>query len=68
MIENNQLAFEIAEQHLGIPPAMSAKDMASFEGPDKLSMVAYISRFYDVFKDEVPEASIVRKLKSYGSV
>lgn len=59
MIENNQLAFEIAEQHLGISPAMSAKDMASFEGPDKLAMVAYISRFYDLFKDEVPEASIV---------
>ncbi|XP_071824191.1 F-actin-monooxygenase MICAL3-like isoform X3 [Apostichopus japonicus] len=59
MIENNQLALETAEQHLGIPPAMTAKDMASFDGPDKLSMVAYISRIYDLFKDEVPEASIV---------
>ena len=52
--KNNQLAFDIAEREFGISPAMTGTDMANLVAPDKLTMVYYVSRFYDLFKDELP--------------
>ncbi|KAM4819723.1 F-actin-monooxygenase MICAL3 isoform 3-T3 [Thomomys bottae] len=49
--KNNQLAFDIAEKELGIPPIMTGEEMASVGEPDKLSMVMYLTQFYEMFKD-----------------
>ncbi|XP_029438784.1 F-actin-monooxygenase MICAL2 isoform X9 [Rhinatrema bivittatum] len=49
-VGNNQLAFDIAERELGIPPITTGKEMAGAEGPDKLSMVMYLSKFYELFR------------------
>ncbi|XP_077871680.1 F-actin-monooxygenase MICAL3 isoform X5 [Ictidomys tridecemlineatus] len=51
--KNNQLAFDIAEKELGISPIMTGKDMASVGEPDKLSMVMYLTQFYEMFKDSL---------------
>ncbi|NWW08636.1 MICA3 monooxygenase, partial [Oreocharis arfaki] len=48
---NNQLAFDIAEKEFGISPIMTGKEMASVGEPDKLSMVMYLTQFYEMFKD-----------------
>ncbi|XP_078529748.1 F-actin-monooxygenase MICAL3 isoform X18 [Lissotriton helveticus] len=50
----NQLAFDIAEKEFGISPIMTGKEMASVGEPDKLSMVMYLTQFYEMFKDTVP--------------
>ncbi|XP_052028856.1 F-actin-monooxygenase MICAL3 [Apodemus sylvaticus] len=50
---NNQLAFDIAEKELGISPIMTGKEMASVGEPDKLSMVMYLTQFYEMFKDSL---------------
>ncbi|XP_061494559.1 F-actin-monooxygenase MICAL3 isoform X9 [Rhineura floridana] len=52
--KNNQLAFDIAEKEFGISPIMTGKDMASVGEPDKLSMVMYLTQFYEMFKDSLP--------------
>ncbi|XP_078000578.1 uncharacterized protein LOC144453173 [Glandiceps talaboti] len=52
--ENNQLAFDIAEREFGISPCMTGKEMAATDEPDKLLMVAYLSQFYEIFKEELP--------------
>ncbi|XP_048869190.1 protein-methionine sulfoxide oxidase mical3a-like isoform X26 [Brienomyrus brachyistius] len=52
--KNNQLAFDVAEQEFGISPIMTGKEMSSVGEPDKLSMVMYLSQFYEMFKDTVP--------------
>ncbi|XP_040201288.1 F-actin-monooxygenase MICAL3 isoform X14 [Rana temporaria] len=49
--KNNQLAFDIAERELGISPIMTGKEMASVGDPDKLSMVVYLSQFYEMFRE-----------------
>ncbi|XP_038621337.1 F-actin-monooxygenase MICAL2 isoform X2 [Tachyglossus aculeatus] len=47
---NNQLAFDIAERELGIPPVTTGEEMASAQEPDKLSMVLYLSKLYELFE------------------
>ncbi|XP_035281292.1 protein-methionine sulfoxide oxidase mical3b isoform X2 [Anguilla anguilla] len=52
--KNNQLAFDVSEREFGISPILTGKEMSSVAAPDKLSMVMYLTQFYDMFKDMVP--------------
>lgn len=49
-VRNNQLAFDVAEQEFGIPPVTTGKELGSAGEPDKLSMVLYLSKFYELFR------------------
>ncbi|XP_061078233.1 F-actin-monooxygenase mical2b-like isoform X3 [Conger conger] len=48
--KNNQLAFDVAEREFGISPVTTGKEMAADREPDKLSMVMYLSKFYELFR------------------
>ncbi|XP_009332755.1 PREDICTED: protein-methionine sulfoxide oxidase MICAL2 isoform X4 [Pygoscelis adeliae] len=50
IVKNNQLAFDVAEQEFGIPPVITGKEVGSAGEPDKLSMVMYLSKFYELFR------------------
>ncbi|NWX42270.1 MICA2 monooxygenase, partial [Steatornis caripensis] len=50
IVKNNQLAFDVAEQEFGIPPVTTGKEVGSAGEPDKLSMVMYLSKFYELFR------------------
>uniref|UniRef100_A0AAQ4QUN8 F-actin monooxygenase n=1 Tax=Gasterosteus aculeatus aculeatus TaxID=481459 RepID=A0AAQ4QUN8_GASAC len=52
--KNNQLGFDVAEREFGISPCMTGNEMSLVTEPDKLSMVMYLSQFYEMFKDTVP--------------
>ncbi|KAM9350753.1 F-actin-monooxygenase mical1 [Symphorus nematophorus] len=48
-VHNNQLAFSILEKELGIPPVLSASDLANSSQIDKLSMVLYLTQIQKAF-------------------
>uniref|UniRef100_UPI00398EEC9A F-actin-monooxygenase mical2b isoform X2 n=1 Tax=Pristiophorus japonicus TaxID=55135 RepID=UPI00398EEC9A len=66
--KNNQLAFDVAEREFGISPVTTGKEMASVSEPDKLSMVMYLSKFYELFRSNPPSAaSVFRHDKEGGN-
>ena len=59
-------AFSVAEKELGIPPQISASEMAKNEKTDILTIVTYLAQIYEAFKDEKPSKSPLIVLLLYA--
>ncbi|XP_061599174.1 F-actin-monooxygenase mical2b isoform X5 [Cololabis saira] len=62
-IANLQLAFDVSEREFGIQPFAPAKELMAEEELDKTKMVAYLSKFYELFRGTpLPAAADSRRV------
>ncbi|XP_072766415.1 uncharacterized protein [Anoplolepis gracilipes] len=54
VVKNNQLAFDMLEKELNIPPIMTGEEMAQCDVPDALTMYSYLTQIYEAFKGDIP--------------
>ena len=54
-------AFDVAKREFGIEPVTSGEKMAENNLPDKRTMLAYLSQFYELFRKESARPAKRRK-------
>lgn len=50
VLHSSRKAFNIAEEHLGIPALLDAEDMVKDMEPDRFSIATYLSQYYERFE------------------
>lgn len=68
VLQNNELAYKVAEQEMGIPSLLDPQDMLDSDIPDKFSIITYVSQFYHLLKDEDNSRSPSLALKEIKDV
>ncbi len=60
-IENNRLAFSVAEEHLGVNKLLKPEEMSR---PDKLTLFTYLSLIYELFINAEPAEEMSMEITS----
>ncbi|KAG9035887.1 hypothetical protein FRB95_010290 [Tulasnella sp. JGI-2019a] len=65
---NTRLAFEIAEQHLGIPQLFEVEDLCDSKPPDERSVMTYIASFFHAFSSMDQAETVSRRVEKFAEL
>ncbi|KAG8697064.1 hypothetical protein FRC08_006758 [Ceratobasidium sp. 394] len=65
---NTRLAFEVAEQHLGIPQLLDVEDLCDAKPPDERSVMTYIASFFHAFSSMDQHETVSRRIEKFAEL
>ncbi|KAG9040415.1 hypothetical protein FS837_000680 [Tulasnella sp. UAMH 9824] len=65
---NTQLAFDVAEQHLGIPQLLEVADLCDVEKPDERSVMTYVASYFHAFSSMDQAETVSRRVEKFAEL
>ncbi|KAI8907227.1 calponin homology domain-containing protein [Gorgonomyces haynaldii] len=65
---NTQLAFDVAEKHLGIPKLFAVEDLVDVVKPDERSVMTYVAQYFHAFSSMDRYGVAGRRVGNIGQV
>ncbi|KAL7423718.1 alpha-actinin [Cryptotrichosporon argae] len=65
---NTALAFQVAEQSLGIPRLLEVADLCDVDVPDERSVMTYVAEFFHKFSSEDKAETGARRVEMFAEV
>jgi hypothetical protein len=66
--ENTQLAFDVAEQYLGIPKLFGVEDIVDVIKPDDRSVMTYVAQYFHAFSVQDKFGTAARRVDGFAQV
>lgn len=65
---NTRLAFETAQQHLGIPQLLDVEDLCDAAKPDERSVMTYVAQYFHAFSSMEQAEVVSRRVATFADV
>ncbi|KAH9851694.1 actinin-like protein [Lenzites betulinus] len=65
---NTRLAFQIAEEHLGIPQLLEVADLCDTQRPDERSVMTYVAGYFHAFSSMEQTETVSRRLEKFAEL
>ncbi|KAL7414425.1 calponin homology domain-containing protein [Mrakia frigida] len=65
---NTELAFRIAQEHLGIPRLLDVSDLCDARPPDERSVMTYVASFFHAFSSMKKSETVARRVEKFALV
>ncbi|KAM5539464.1 hypothetical protein V8D89_006916 [Ganoderma adspersum] len=65
---NTRLAFQIAQEHLGIPQLLEVADLCDTQHPDERSVMTYVAGFFHAFSSMEQTETVSRRVEKFAEL
>ncbi|KAI0338856.1 hypothetical protein BDW22DRAFT_651504 [Trametopsis cervina] len=65
---NTRLAFQIAEEHLGIPQLLEVADLCDVARPDERSVMTYVASYFHAFSTMDQAETVSRRVEKFAEL
>lgn len=63
-----QTAFEVAQEHLGIPQLLDVEDICDVKKPDERSVMTYVAQYFHAFSSMEQAEVVSRRVAKFADV
>ncbi|KAI0699926.1 actinin-like protein [Cerioporus squamosus] len=65
---NTRLAFQVAQEHLGIPQLLEVADLCDVQHPDERSLMTYIAGYFHAFSSMEQTETVSRRVEKFAEL
>ncbi|KAH9924294.1 actinin-like protein [Epithele typhae] len=65
---NTRLAFQVAQDHLGIPQLLEVADLCDTQNPDERSVMTYVAGYFHAFSSMEQTETVSRRVEKFAEL